>query len=340
LKPTPEFQLEFLGKLQRLFSEGDFTATYKFALLISIADLAVELGSDDNSSLELPYKDISLKFIQLFWQQTVPFKEGHILVQNYGVQAAIVKAIATFRSTASSPSFLIAQNTPAFNKLVNKVNTTVKNQPIQYIQNIGGGEDIFLFSPSKFGLTLLPGVAYCLRRFHPLVQQLSRSHWIAHIKGNKLNSHLLSQDNDLESFLFETSRQALRQIAKGLRKLGGKCHYCGGAVKEADVDHFIPRSLYPRDIVQNFVLAHPSCNRSKSDTLAAKQHLFKWLEFVSMNKDSLSEIGQGAGIIIDKNSMDSVARWGYANAASVGSRAWIKASEYEPIDQSYIDLWN
>ncbi len=342
MKPTPEFQLEFLGKIQRLFSEGDFTATYKFALLISLADLAVELGTDDISSLELPYRDISLKFIQLFWQQTVPFKEGHVLVQNYGVQAAVVKAISSFRSTALSPSFLMAQNSPEFSKLVSTVNATVKKQPIQYLQNIGGGEDIFLFRSGADGLTLLPGVAYCLRRFQPLVQQLSRSHWIAHIKGNKLNRHLLSQDNDLESFLFETSRQALTRVATGLRKLGGRCHYCDGALKEAedaDVDHFIPRSLYPRDIVHNFVLAHPSCNRSKSDTLAAKHHLYKWLEFMTSHKDSLSELGEEAGIITDMQSMDSVARWGYANAASVGSRAWIKASEYEPIDQSYMDLW-
>lgn len=47
LKPTPDFQLELLSKLQRLFSEGDFTATYKFALLIALADLAVELGHDE-----------------------------------------------------------------------------------------------------------------------------------------------------------------------------------------------------------------------------------------------------------------------------------------------------
>jgi 5-methylcytosine-specific restriction endonuclease McrA len=340
LKPSPEFQLEFLGKIQRLFSEGDFTATYKFALLISIADLAVELGSDDNSPIELSYREISLKFIQLFWQQTVPFKEGHVLVQNNGSQAAIVKAISAFRSTTLSPTFLDVQNTPKFNDLINKVTTTVKTQPIQYMQNIGGGEDVFLFIPGKFGLTLLPGVTYCLRRFHPLVQQLSRSHWIAHIKDNKQNSHFLSEDNDLESFLFETSRQTLTKIATGLRKLGGMCHYCGGVVKNADVDHFIPRSLYPRDIVQNFVLAHRGCNRSKSDTLAAKQHLYKWLEFVNANSDSLLEIGQAAGIITDKHSMDSVAKWGYTNAATVGSKAWIKASEYEPIDQTYINLWN
>ena len=45
--PSPETQLAFLSKLQRLFAEGDFTSTYKFALLISLADLAVELGRDD-----------------------------------------------------------------------------------------------------------------------------------------------------------------------------------------------------------------------------------------------------------------------------------------------------
>ena len=60
---------------------------------------------------------------------------------------------------------------------------------------------------------------------------------------------------------------------------------------------------------------------------------------MTSHKDSLSELGEEAGIITDMQSMDSVARWGYANAASVGSRAWIKASEYEPIDQSYMDLW-
>ena len=43
--PSAEQQLAFLTKLQRLFAEGDFTATYKFALLIALSDLAVELGA-------------------------------------------------------------------------------------------------------------------------------------------------------------------------------------------------------------------------------------------------------------------------------------------------------
>jgi len=339
LKPTPEFQLEFLSKLQRLFSEGDFTATYKFALLISLADLAVELGQDDSAALELSFKSIGLKFIQLYWQQAAPYKGHAALVQNLGTQAAVVKAITDYRRKHPSPSLHTAQGATDFKKLLSAVTTTVKTQPIQYIQNLGGGKTVFLFDTGKDGITLLPGVAFCLRRFQPLVQQLSRSHWIDHIKGNRQNSHLLGLDTDLVSFLFETSRHALTVVATGLRKISNRCHYCGQTVREVDVDHFIPHALYPRDLAHNLVLAHPTCNRSKSDTLAAKQHLRNWLEYVLTNADDLSQIGHEAGIIADQASMNAVARWGYANAVVGGSQAWIKSTHYEPIDDSYFDLW-
>ena len=46
--PTPTEQIAFLGNIERLLSEGQFVATYKYALLIAIADLAVELGGGLN----------------------------------------------------------------------------------------------------------------------------------------------------------------------------------------------------------------------------------------------------------------------------------------------------
>jgi 5-methylcytosine-specific restriction endonuclease McrA len=334
LRPTPEFQLEFLNKLQRLFSEGDFTATYKFALLIALADLSVELGQDDDSTLQLPFKTIGLKFIQLYWQQAAPYKGDEALSQNQGTQAAVIKAISDYRR--KHPSLQINPASTDFSKLLTAVSNTVKTQPIQYIQNLGGGKSVFLFDTGPNGITLLPGVAYCLRRFQPLVQQLSRNHWIDHIKSNKQNIHLLGQENDLESFLFETSRQALTVVAAGLRKISSRCHYCGQTVREADVDHFIPHSLYPRDLIHNFVLAHPTCNRSKSDTLAAKQHLSNWLDFIQSNTDNLQQIGKEAGIIADLPSTDAVARWGYANAVAGGSQAWVKPTQYESVDTSYM----
>jgi hypothetical protein len=145
--------------------------------------------------------------------------------------------------------------------LLRSVTNTVVAYPVKHIQNLGGKKgklEQFLFHIDTESITLLPGVAYCLRRFQPLVQQLSRSQWIDHIKRNKQNTTLLGQDNDLESFLFETSRQSLVIVQTGLRKISNKCFYCGNSVKEADVDHFIPHSLYPRDLAHNFVLADPA----------------------------------------------------------------------------------
>ena len=66
----------FLGKLQRLFTESDFTATYKFALLIALADLAVELGADDGEELMVSIRQIAEQFIQIYWRQTLPYGTG------------------------------------------------------------------------------------------------------------------------------------------------------------------------------------------------------------------------------------------------------------------------
>ena len=44
--PTPDDQVKFLRNIQRLLAEGLFTASYKFALLHALADLAVEKGDD------------------------------------------------------------------------------------------------------------------------------------------------------------------------------------------------------------------------------------------------------------------------------------------------------
>ena len=67
--PTPEEQVLFLRNIQRLLMEGQFTASYKFALLHAIADLCVLKADDSGAALDLDVKDISEKFIELYWQQ-------------------------------------------------------------------------------------------------------------------------------------------------------------------------------------------------------------------------------------------------------------------------------
>ena len=337
--PSSEAQLTFLSKLQRLFSEGDFTATYKFALLIALADLAVELGGDDGEPLKLHHRDIAAKFIELYWQQTAPYSMGRpdsvagVLSQNNGAPAAVINAISEFRRVNPVGTAQSARLMHGYAELLKRVAQTVSAQPVNYLQNLGGQTDPFLFERHTGAVILNPGVAFCLRRFQPLVQQLSRSRWVAHIKRNTRNLPWLGVTDDLAAFLFETPRQALVVIGNGLRKLaGGHCFYCESHVAEADVDHFIPFSLYPRDLMHNFVLAHPSCNRSKSNTLAARPHLQRWLDQMTRHDDALHEIGEAAGLSAEIDASKSVARWGYSNAASSGGQAWIRPKMYESID--------
>src|ERR1700683_2247275 len=62
--PTSDEQIRFLVQIQRLLDEGLFVATYKFALLQSLADIAVERGDDFEASLAIPTNAIAEKFIR------------------------------------------------------------------------------------------------------------------------------------------------------------------------------------------------------------------------------------------------------------------------------------
>jgi hypothetical protein len=115
--PTPEEQVLFLRNIQRLLAEGQFTASYKFALLHAIADLCVLMGDDSGGELVLDVKDLSEKFIELYWQQSRPFelggeKTGLILLQNKGTQAAIIRKIITAQEDFGGSLFRLKQTAP------------------------------------------------------------------------------------------------------------------------------------------------------------------------------------------------------------------------------------
>lgn len=345
--PGSDEHLAFLVRLQRLLSEGDFTATYKYALLIALADIAVEQGHDDVRVLDISMRAIAEKFVGYYWQQTIPYRtdrddvqEG-VLHQNLGAPAKVVSDICRFRISTGAHTLVAARRHPAYSKLLTTVSQTVAAQPVTYMQNIGGTSDPFLYERVSRGVRLHLGVASHLRKFHSLIQDLARSRWTHHIKANKRNAVILDQQDDLQGFLFETSRQSLQAIGVGfVRLFSGRCFYCQHSISgTADVDHFIPFSMYGRDIGENFVLAHPACNRSKSDLLAAREHLEKWLEQIEARSDDLRQITDAAGVLSDSRKMLTVAEWAYTSGAQSGRHAWVRSARYEEITHDHVSLF-
>ena len=75
--PTAEFQLNFLRRIQWLLESSYYTSTYKFALLISVTNLSIESGLNDNRECVISYEQLAEQFIQLYWIQALPFSDQY-----------------------------------------------------------------------------------------------------------------------------------------------------------------------------------------------------------------------------------------------------------------------
>lgn len=112
--PTPEEQVQFLRNIQRLLAEGLFVASYKFALIHALADLAVLKGEDTGAPLDLDTKEIAAKFVELYWRQCRPFqlgeeRSGLILQQNKGKQAVVISKIVDAQHKCGASLFRLKQ---------------------------------------------------------------------------------------------------------------------------------------------------------------------------------------------------------------------------------------
>jgi len=96
----PELSFEdFCQRLLSLFDEGRFTATYKYAVLVGLMDLSMELTTATGAPPEvITTRQLAEKIVELYWPHCAPYAEKGVLRQNrQGSQAEIVKRIQSFR---------------------------------------------------------------------------------------------------------------------------------------------------------------------------------------------------------------------------------------------------
>jgi 5-methylcytosine-specific restriction endonuclease McrA len=329
--PTDRAQVEFLAHLQRLLTEGGFTASYKFALLLALADIAVEMGNDSGDPLHVPLGAIAEHLIRLYWRQVVLHPTGHILQQNTGKQAAIVNLVQhAHKQYVALP--ILMRNRRAWMALTGRVAAVAKAMPLFKLQTLGAEKLEFLY-PNEFvngGITLREGVCFCLRRFHPLIEDLVRGAWVRFVRTLPANHAVVGEKTDLVAFMFGAGRNDLSAVAPILFEAqSGQCFYCDGQIRETKiaVDHFIPWARYPADLAHNFVLADEGCNGAKSDMLAASPHLQRWSE---RNRTIGSELGRrfdDHGLLHDVAASDRITWWAYENAERAQTQVWIAKKE-------------
>lgn len=326
--PSEKTQLDFLAYIQRLLDEGDFSATYKYALLMALADLAIEQGDDSGDSLELEIRDIASMFVRYYWRQTRPYINGVLqgeLLQNNGQQASIINLIrdtaANNISSTDAPYLIVRSDAP----LVRKVAGRVKSMPLWRLQVLGGRHENVLYPETRgeSSIVLNPGIAFCFRRFHGLVTRLAQDAWIRFVRNSPANQALIGGSVDLGAFLFGSERANLelhRPLLTDLQR--GTCFYCPSAVRYGEVDHFIPWSRYPHDLGHNFVLACEPCNRSKRDMLANHRFRERWQRRNDDHGVEMSVWFKSKQLPHDLDGIRAVADWAYAQAQATGAQLW------------------
>lgn len=332
--PSPRKQLAFMDQVQRLFEEGEFVATYKFALLLAITELAVEKGRDSGEAFELSFTELADKFLELYWPQAIPYaggSQGGVLVQNNGRQAATVVLLHEIRARHGTLAKARASN--EWPGAVRRTVALLKEMPLWRLQILRRQQVDFLYVPgSGSSIALLPGVMYNLRRFQGLIRQLIQFAWINHIRNNPKNAEFLGDGADLEQVLFGSDRVSLALARPVLRELQhDNCFYCRTPLRNTgEVDHFIPWARYPRDLGHNFVLAHKACNGDKRDLLASAGHLEAWVNR-NISQGGLLTRELSGQFICHEDKMLRVAQWSYSQAYQTSSQSWLAIKTVVPL---------
>ena len=344
MAPSSDDQIRFLVSLQRLLDEGLFVASYKFALLLALADLSIEAGDDSGAALPITTKQIAGKFIQYYWRQTVPYAsaaEARVLQQNTGQQAVIVKIVQAACQEHGDSLAAVMNSPPAWKPLVREVAGVVRVMPLWKLQTIGQERLDFLYENTGTGKTIMlrPGVAYCFRKFHPLISDLVRGAWVRYVR--KENLEIVGETTDLNEFLFGSERAALAVVRPILIDIQhGRCFYCDRALQPANthVDHFVAWARYPVDLGHNFVLADSRCNNKKRDRLPAYDHLAAWAERNAQFGNQIGTALRERGIISELGASTRVVQWSYVQTEAAGGLTWLRADEMVPLRYGWREL--
>lgn len=340
--PSAEEQVLFLTKLQRLLSEGQFVASYKFALLLAIADIAVERADESGDPLQVSTAGIAEQFIRLYWRQVRPFAfdggaENRLLLQNQGRQAAIINALEDAHHRYQGSLTAVQNDSKEWRRLRTKVAQVIRVMPLWKLQRVAGGVDDFIYPQVGKGtsITLRPGAAFCFRRFYGLIRNMIEGAWGSYVR--RVNTEVLGQVSDVQEFLFGCERKSLEVFRPLLLDLQqGRCFYCHRSLGAAPpVDHFIPWSRYPVDLGHNFVLSDARCNSSKSDLLASEEHLACWTERNKRFAEQMTDYFRETAIPNDLPATVAIARWAYEQTAAVHGTVWLGAGKVRSLDPTW-----
>jgi hypothetical protein len=350
--------LRFAERLLSLIDSGRYSATYKFATLLAILDLAAEHTDPTSGPPDLLHgRDVAARVIELYWPQSAgyaatPDSSKRTLSQS--PQNDIPAKLARWRAQyglGDGATLTDAEraNPKGWGNVVADLTAVVIGMPLAKLQKFGDGrnavEDRFIYefrwaegvkrsTVERAGfddrLYLRPGVGEWLVRLTPLLRPLVEAKWTKRVaeRNPEFVDHQL-----LDAFLFGADRINLDRVRIPLLELQkGDCFYCHRRIRQPpEIDHFLPWSRHPDNTLDNLVAAHRACNGAKSASIAGLDHLEHWLARSQQTDDPLAVLAHNLDWPRKSARTIATARAVYLWLPSE-ARLWIAGIAFEAFD--------
>lgn len=339
--------LVFAEKIIALLDEGSFNTTYKFAVIVAFLDLSVELWAESSDRVvSVTSGHLAEKVLEFYWRQSGDFEGAGPLMAGKSGQAEILTRVLRYRESKECQGRSLISckraNGSGFQALERFVEWKLVEQPLPRLQKFGGREDPFIyeiawdenvrepqFKANQIDRRILfrAGVVENFATLNALLRPLVYRKWAEFVASANQKR---VKDSALEDYLFGAKRISLEPIRECLTEIQEeKCFFCAEKLRanQTHVDHFIPWSRWPSNLIQNLVVAHQGCNLAKKDFLPATQHLVRWLKRNHQDETLLSQSAQELGWQSDGRLALNAANGIYRRLPE-GSKLWVKAREF------------
>jgi hypothetical protein len=351
--------VRFAERILELIDSAHMASTYKMATLMALIDVVGEsVDRHGAPPTSVSGKQVARRVIELYWPQTAAWAAGDEQPRHLrqAPQRDIAQRLAEYRSShhlgaRASLAEARAADPSGWQRLEDSLVATVLKMPIPKLQNVPIGnratDDRFIYD---FGwrdeeadgrlmtdgfddrLHLKPDVGSHLVRLAPLVRPAIQMRWANYVA--RRNPDLVGE-LQLGGFLFGADRINLDPIRAPLLDLQkGRCFYCGTRIAaSAEVDHFVPWSLRPDNLLDNLVAADRRCNGAKSAALASTHHLESWM--ARSTDGAIAEIARATDWPRNRDRTVGNVRASYLVLRS-GAALWVEGRNFEPADADAI----
>lgn len=261
-----------------LIGNSKRTTSYKFVFFKSILDNLFNVDLNSDSEYFLGFDAISLRFAEIYWNLILRCKLRQMPENSDGKISAIERILFDF---CKKYGYSIDETEFAFEGLRNaqqlELSEKIKKSVVtKYVLGAFCADTDWKFyhfsKPKKWqGIFISRDFFVVLAKYRSDFEKVNYFEWIKYLEGinKEEDSYMLASKLDKS-----TERENLNPYRKTLFEFGQtKCFYCGKNLGENAVDHFIPWSFVKDDKLWNFVLACPTCNSKKSDSLTSQDFL-------------------------------------------------------------------